>query len=79
MYYLVSYVHQQQKRRSHTFTPNGPKRLFAELVESLNKGAGITLESSEGNLAGRMQANEPPCLVAVLSWRQTGDCYLNAD
>lgn len=52
---------------------------FAELVKSLNKGAGSTLESSEGNLAGRLQATESPCLVAVLSQRQTGDSDRKAD
>ena len=52
---------------------------FAELVKSLNKGAGITLEFSEGNLAGRMQATESPCPVAVLSRRRTGDSDLNAE
>lgn len=51
---------------------------FAELVKSVKKGAGTTLESSAGNLARRMQATQSPCL-AVLSQSQTGDSDLNAE
>jgi len=52
---------------------------FAEPVKLPNKEAGITVECSEGRVAGRLQAAESPRLVAVPSRRRTGGCDVTAD
>lgn len=50
------------KRRSHAFPQNCLKWLL-QALKSLGKGAGITVECCEADLAGRMQPAGSPALA----------------